>query len=79
MRSRIAQQIGIDRFERAQERADGRVQSALSFSSDRAASVNILDFYRLPMLENTSELQDEDGNNLFMLDYSAFDGPDVLG
>jgi hypothetical protein len=78
MRSRIAQRVVADRFERANERAEGRVRSVLSFSSDRAAAINIPDLNRLPVMEATHDLQDEDGNFYFYIGYSDVDGPDII-
>jgi hypothetical protein len=78
MQSRIAQQLRREQFERMAERADGRMPSVISFSSDRAAAINIPDLAKVPVTENTTELQDADGNYYILFGYSQFGGPDVF-
>jgi hypothetical protein len=61
------------------QRADGRLPEILSFSSDTAAAIGIAELSKIPLLENTTDLQDASGNFYFLFGYSAIDGPDIMG
>lgn len=78
MLSRFVRRLHQDGFEKAAEEADGRLQSLLSFAIDRASAINIPDTSKLPVLENTTRLQNDDGDFYFLFGYSNFDGPDIL-
>jgi hypothetical protein len=79
MRNRLAQQRQDAIFEGAVDRAAGRVRILLSFTSEQELTQRIADIEKLPTAENNITLQDEDGNFLFLPNYSALDGPVVLG
>lgn len=56
----------------------GELPAIASFVSDRAASANIPDTSKLPVLENNTRLQNDDGEFYALFGYSAWDGPDIF-
>jgi hypothetical protein len=78
MRSRIAQQVRRDDFDRAQQSAQGNIRSLMLFTSSRAAQLSIADMQKMPSVENTTRLQDVDGNTYFTIGYSAIGGGHII-
>lgn len=78
MLSRLVQRMRQDAFQVQSESANGQIQSVATFAIDRASSANIPDTSKLPVLENNTRLQNDDGELYFLFDYSAWDGPDIF-
>jgi len=78
MRNRIAQQRQRDYFERASQTVNGQERTLLLFSSSAEVMQRIGNVGQLPVEENTTALQDEDGNFFFLFGYSEFGGGDII-
>lgn len=78
MRNRIAQQRAEDRLEKALRQARGEFPALILFTSLSATNQRIADTSKLPTVFSDEALQDEDGNFLFMSDFSHSDGPDII-
>lgn len=76
--NRLAQWIGRRRMQRAVERLVGLAPAVSGFGAQRVASILISDFRGLPVLPGIGPIQNTLGQYLFLPDYSAVGGPDVL-
>lgn len=63
---------------RGAERAQGRLRSLAPMSAAAALSTSVADPSKLPSIEETTDLQDEDGNFFFLIGYSVVDGGDII-
>lgn len=78
MRSRIARDISRGNIGRVAESFSGAPRAVVAFGANRAANAGISARYHLPVDPEELELQNAAGAFLFLADYSALGGPDVV-
>lgn len=64
---------------RASERSRGVLRAYAGMGASRMAEIHIANVSKLPVVEGVDALQNEAGQNIFLLGYSQIGGPDVLG
>lgn len=79
MRSRIAQRIADRATADRSRRVSGQAQGPAQWLASRSAALTIINWSELPDDETDGNLQNADGEFLFLAGYSALDGGDVLG
>lgn len=79
MKSNRAQRIIKDAIESGARRAVGRLPSPLNLEAAKALHHNVMDVTALPANVSSANLQNSSGQNVMLMDYSAIDGPDVMG
>lgn len=79
MRSYKAKEIMMRGAQRLSDRTIGKRPELMHTVSSRIAQTRIIDSQMIPVLPNTSSLQNGAGGFKFLLGYSAIGGGDVLG
>ncbi len=78
MRSRIAKRNQYESTQNTVERVQGRTSTLTNVAATQYVQSRIVDAGRLPAEQDSHFLSDDDGNNMFVLGYSALGGDDVL-
>lgn len=79
IRSRIADRIMRRALQQRIRQASAEPAGPAQWMASRSASQTILSYADLPDDETDGNLQNADGEFLFLAGYSALDGGDVLG